>query len=432
MRALLTIAVLIVTASPSDAAELHVGPGKKYPTPVDALRVAKPGDVISIHPRPKNAPWEQVALSVDTPRITIRGAEERQRVRISGKGFVYSGRGRTPRAIVQLNRGADDCVIENLELFGANNASHNGAGIRINQANSTIIRNCEIHSNDMGIMSAGDGTEKTAADQRIESCLIRDNGDLENPGYNHNLYLGGTSVTLVGCEIRSSKTGHNIKSRAHRLVMVACYVHDSANREFDLVDAKGDTDRPGSDAFLVGNIIEKANPCRGNRSVIHFGQDGGAGREGVLWLVHNTIVTPYRSAVIELSTPHTTAKLSNNIFWDGGNEVFDQQIASRRAIQSLLGSNNWFSSGFVKSLSARPQLGACTAEQVPPFADPGAGDYRLVKSHRDIVDRGVPRLSRRVRDATGGRLLEYVHPLGTTARLSRGKPDLGAYELTGP
>ena len=164
--------------------------------------------------------------------------------------------------------------------------------MRINQANHVTVRNCSIHDNDMGIMSNGDGSLATAVDQRIEECRIYRNGDPAEPGHNHNLYLGGTSVTLRFCEIHHSLTGHNVKSRAHYTRVEYCYVHHSANREFDLVDA-AETARPQSDAVLLGNIIVKDPQCKGNRAVIHFGQDGGKEHNGTLYLAFNTIVTPF-------------------------------------------------------------------------------------------------------------------------------------------
>jgi len=66
-------------------------------------------------------------------------------------------------------------------------------------------------------------------------------------------------VTLSACEVHSSLTGHNVKSRAHFTRVEYCYIHDSANREFDLVDAKATPPSKGSDAVLLGNIIVK-NP----------------------------------------------------------------------------------------------------------------------------------------------------------------------------
>ena len=142
-----------------------------------------------------------------------------------------------PRAIFQFNPEATGCRLEGFELSGAHNESHNGAGVRINQADHVTIHDCSIHDNDMGIMSNGNGSLASAVDQRIEHCAIHHNGDLARPGYNHNLYLGGTSVTLRFCEVAHSLTGHNVKSRAHYTRVEYCFVHDSANREFDLVDA---------------------------------------------------------------------------------------------------------------------------------------------------------------------------------------------------
>ena len=256
------VAMLAVPLGAAGAA-LSVGEGEKFSRIEAALEAAQPGDTIEVHPLPGGRPYEKVALLVRKPRIAIRAAgAEGRKVVLDGKGYDYSGRGSVPRAIVQFHEGGDGSSIEGFELRGAHNESHNGAGVRINQANDVTVRNCTIHSNDMGIMSNGNGTPGSATGQLIENCLIHSNGDHSHPGYNHNLYLGGTEATMRGCEVHSSLTGHNFKSRAHRNIVIGCYIHDSANREFDLVDGKGDTDRPGSDAILIGNVIVKDPNCR--------------------------------------------------------------------------------------------------------------------------------------------------------------------------
>ncbi len=289
------------------AAELAVGPGKQFDRIEPALARAKPGDTILVFPPGEGQAYEKVALYVATPKLTIKAKTARagDRIILSGKGFDYSGRGHIPRAIVQFSPGADGCTLEGFELAAAHNESHNGAGVRINQANDVTIRRCEIHGNDMGIMSNGDGTEKTAVNQRIENCLIHSNGDRSEPGYNHNLYLGGTSVTVEACEVHSSLTGHNIKSRARLTRVLWCYVHDSANRELDLVDAR-DTTAEHSDAVVAGCVIVKGAECE-NRAVIHFGKDGKSEHDGTIYLIHNTIVTPYISPLLTLSADKASA-----------------------------------------------------------------------------------------------------------------------------
>ena len=320
-----------VAVSHASAATLEVGPGKQYRRIEAANAHAQPGDLILVYPQADNTPYEKTAVYVRQPHLTFRAvpAEDKKWVAISGKSYDYSGRGSTPRAIFQFNARADGCVLEGFELNGAHNGSHNGAGIRINQANHVMVRHCNIHGNDMGIMSGGDGTPKRALDQRIEYCLIHHNGDYDHPGYNHNLYLGGTSVALRFCEVHNSLTGHNVKSRAHHTRVEYSYIHDSANREFDLVDA-ADTEHPDSHAVVLGCIVVKNPESKGNKTVLHFGQDGGREHDGTVFLAFNTIVTPFISPLVELSAAKSKANLIGNLVSDGGKRQANQQILTVR------------------------------------------------------------------------------------------------------
>ncbi len=392
--ALAAACVLLVDCPIGRAADLPVGPEKKYATIADALADAKEGDTILVHAQRDNKPYEKVALMVRTPKVTFKAvpAKAGQRVPLSGKGFDYSGSGSTPRAIFQFDPWASGCTLEGFELLEAHNASHNGAGVRINQANHVTVRDCEIHACDMGIMSNGNGTPRAAVDQRIEGCHIHDNGSLKEPGQNHNLYLGGTSVTLSACEVHSSLTGHNVKSRAHFTRVEYSYIHDSANRELDLVDGKGDTSDPGSDAVLVGNIIVKNSKCDGNRGVIHFGADGGHDHDGTLYLVHNTIVTPFVSPVVDLSAAKAKVQMVNNIVWDGGSGQGNQKLVEAKKAtgdKPVGGSHNWLSAGFndgtAQALGTTARVNAA-----PPFVDAAKRDFHLKTADAAIVAAGVP------------------------------------------
>lgn len=437
MNPRLLTCLLIGVAAQAHAAELRVGPGMPYDRLEPALAAARPGDTILVHPRQGNEPYESVALYVTKPRITIRAVTaDGARVPLSGRGYEYSGSGRAPRAIVQFNRGADGCVLEGFELFRARNRSHNGAGARINQANNVTIRNCTIRGNDMGIMSNGDSTGLTGADQIIEGCLIHSNGSTSHPGFSHNLYLGGHSVIVRGCEIHSSAAGHNVKSRAHLTIVWACYIHDSANREFDFVDAALDTTVAESDALLVGNVIVKSTSNRGNRNVIHFGQDLGKGRNGTLYLVHNTIVTPWAGAVVQLSSAETGVRFYNNIIWDAGQNsrrqvLVDPGSASAGA-QAVKGDSNWLSAGFggtaIESFDLRQTFVAPRGVN-PPWVNAAEGNFRLASPDPSIVRRGVA-LPRKVTRRTGAKLEQYVGPQNVEPRPRGPRPTLGAYEFS--
>ena len=434
------VAVVIHVTAALDGAELTVGPGKNFARIEAALAKATPGDVILVFQLEDNKPYGQVAVYVAKPNIVFRAARSLgQRVRLSGLGFNYSGVGSTPRAIFQFNHGADGCVLEGFELSDAHNDSHNGAGVRINQANHITVSDCQLHDNDMGIMSNGDGTDKAGVNQRIESCLIHANGNLQDPGYNHNLYLGGTSVTLSACEIHSSLTGHNVKSRAHQTRVEYCYIHDSCNREFDLVDAKYDTTRPDSHAILLGNVIVKARNCEGNRGVIHFGQDGGKEHDGTLSVVHNTIVTPFISPVVQLTAAKAKLQLFNNLVWDGGSRQGGQKLVdfSRSGREAVSGSNNWLPAGFSGNLAELKLANTHLAErrENPSFGASDQGDFRLNQPDVSIVGAGLPwsKLSPTLPMGAkqGEKLYQYKPPLGREPRLRDDQPDLGAFELPG-
>ena len=289
---------------------LEVGPGKAFARIEPAVAAANTGDTILVYPDPSGYPG--TAVRIQTPSITIRGANS-QPVTVTGTGFDYSGAGSVPRAIIQIDPTGTGAKIQNLNLSDAHNQTFNGAGIRIQAANDVTVSDCIIHGNDMGIMSDGLTDNSTAgSNQRFEYCRIEDNGNLSDPGFNHNLYLGGTSALLSHCEVARALTGHNVKSRTHYLQVEACYIHDSANREIDLPEA-WDTVRPNSNAVLIGNRIVKDPSCPGNRGVIFFGKESGI-RNGNLYLLCNTIVTPFSSPVILINFQMSQVVATRNIF----------------------------------------------------------------------------------------------------------------------
>ena len=296
-----------------DPQTLQVGPDKPFQRIEEAVQAATEGDEIVVHPNRDGSPYRQPVLMIRKAKLKIRSADPEKPVMLDGAGYEYSGHGSIPRAIVQFDPGADGCVLDGFVLTNARNGSHNGAGVRINAANNVTVRNCVIHANDMGIMSGGEVSRRTGAGQRIEKCKIFENGTDKDPGYNHNLYVGGTDVTVVECDISRSTTGHNLKSRAHRLFVINCVIHDSCNRELDLVDGVGNTDVPESDSFLVGNTIVKDSKCSGNKTVIHFGRDGAAHHTGTLWLIDNTIRTPFVSPIAHLSDGNGIVLIGNRI-----------------------------------------------------------------------------------------------------------------------
>lgn len=425
-----------MTSSMVFAAMLEVGPDKMFARIEEANEKAEAGDTILVYPREGNAAYDKVAVFVRRSNLTFKAVRDGDNdwVPLSGAGFDYSGQGEVPRAIFQFNKGSDNCVLEGFELSGAHNGSHNGAGVRINQANQVLIRNCRIHGNDMGIMSNGDGSSGSASDQIIEYCMIFGNGSYEAVGYNHNLYLGGSSVMVRHCEIYRSLTGHNIKSRAHYTRVQYCYVHDSANREFDLVDSV-DTEKPGSHAVLMGNVIVKDSGCEGNKTVIHFGQDSKLEHDGTIYLIHNTIVTPFVAPVVELSAAKAKAVFLGNFVCDSGMVQSGQTVVEGRAPgkeSNASGVYNWFDRGFIKpgETELSPRDNYYGNHITDPFINPAAHNFRLVNQIRKgarIKDSDIPAWPGVTSLREFPLEWQYAHPASRQKRPREVKPAIGAY-----
>jgi hypothetical protein len=419
------------------AATLTVGPAKQFPTLEAAYRAAQDGDTILVFPQEGDRPYEQVGVLVTKKRLTFQSAPAAagQRVKLSGEGREYG----SPRAILQFDPSADQCTVDGFEVFGARSSAGVAAGIRINQGNNITIRHCDIHHCDNGVMSNGKGTPTVSANQRLLNCVIHHNGCEQGPGA-HNLYLAGTSVLISGCEIHSSASGHNVKCRAHHLRVEYSFIHDAANREFDLVDGKGDTDIPESDAVVIGNVIVK-KAQGGNPHTFHFGQDGGNGRNGTLYLVNNTIVSTPWNPLIQLTTPGARAHLVNNIVWNGGAARPSRELLFLRGptAASVTGSHNWFSGEWGESIKATGMDLKTTylapAGAAPPFVDAATRDFRLARPDPAITDAGRPfadLVFPTFFTAAGvdrpGVPLQYRRPHAIEPRFADGRPDLGAYE----
>ncbi len=358
---------------------LEVGDGKLFARIEEAVAVSHKGDEIRVYP--SNKGYAKTAVLIKNPGITIRAEKG---VSIEGEGFEYSGQGSVPRAIFQIDAGANGVTIDGFELRAAHNLSHNGAGIRINAASNVTVKNCKIHDCDMGVMSNGiPGDAHAAENQLIDHCDIYRNGSFADPGFNHNLYLGGTSVTVQFCKIHDSQTGHNLKSRAHFNRIQYNSIYASSNRELDFVDA-WDTQRPFSNVLLLGNVIHKDVNAKGNRGVIHFGQERGR-RDGTIYIINNEILTPFASSVLNLSTPTGSARLTNNII-DNRLESHPllAEVLNDAALSNILGECNVISPNYSimgtaidgKTLytDLRATLPGLPSRPIPTFA-PAASFY---------------------------------------------------------
>jgi Right handed beta helix region len=201
-----------------------------------------------------------------------------------------------------------DCRVENIEFSGCTVPDQNGAGIRQEGQNLTLI-NCFFHHNEMGILTNNDGI----SDYVFESCEFANNG--YGDGYSHNIYVGKVnSLTMRYCYSHDAKIGHLVKSRAqHNLLYYNRLTGENGDGSYEI-------DLPnGGLAILIGNIIEQSANSE-NGGIISFGLEGATNNLQQIALSHNTILNNrFDARFLQYSAGTTQVTMRGNQFLGIGN-----------------------------------------------------------------------------------------------------------------
>jgi hypothetical protein len=359
------------------AGALLVGPGHRFARPCQAIAAAKPGDTIGIDAK-GNGSYDGDVCGWSTSKLTIAG--------YNGLAHVdAAGHNSAGKAIWVI--GGDDTVIRNVEFSGSTVPDNNGAGIRQEGANLTVI-GCYFHDNQDGIL---------AGDNAVSDIVVRDTEFGHNgagDGYSHNFYINHVrSFTLEGSWSHDANVGHLVKSRAltnfiryNRLTGQA----GSDSYEIDLPN--------GGLSYVIGNVIQQGMATQ-NPNMLSYGEEGNLNPDSQLFVVNNTFVNDlgHGLAVTVGSTVTARAVIINNISV-GSSSLIGQSGANLR--------------------------GNCITSS-PKFVNAAGHDYRL-GAGSPCIDAGTSPGSGQGRRLTPTQ--EYEHPTATTARTSRGVIDAGAFE----
>jgi hypothetical protein len=275
---------------------IQVGPARAFKLPSQAAQIALAGDIIEIDAETYVG---DVAIW-NADNLTIRGTGGRARLLAAGK----SAEGKAIWVIKGRN-----AIVQDIEFAGASVPAGNGAGIRQEGANLTIL-NCFFHDNQEGILSS-----IYMLDSKIDienSEFARDGG---NGGQSHEIYISNIrQLTVRGSYFHEGRIGHLIKSRAQRNFIIANRVTDEANGA-----ASYEIEFPnGGFNVVAGNLIEQG-PGAQNSSILANALEGASNTIQELYVVNNTFVNDLGRGNFVFIRPPSRATLINNIFVGGGN-----------------------------------------------------------------------------------------------------------------
>lgn len=289
------VAALLLTTGAACAATLHVGPGQQYKMPSQAIAAAHDGDTVAIA-----AGTYFDCASVNQNDLTIEGA---------GPNTVLTDKTCAGKAILVTN--GNNITVKNLTLQRARVVDGNGAGIRAEGGNLTVI-GVRFFNNQDGILSA----PNPKATIRIRDSSFDDNGSCASGGgCAHALYANQLALLDVAhTRFFDTQQGHNIKSRALRTVVKDCTIedgpHGTSSYQIDIPN--------GGTLIAEGNTMEKGPKSGNHANTIMIGEEGVTHPTDEIVVKDNTLInnTGYPTVFVHNITA-TPAQLSGNTFKGG-------------------------------------------------------------------------------------------------------------------
>ena len=253
---------------------LQVGAGAQYRTISSAIAASSDGDVVQVQAGTYSNDFAEIGK-----KITIEGVGGT--AKLVATGPIPNGKG-----ILITDT---DVTIKNLEFSGATVNDGNGAGIRYQSGNLTVV-NSYFHDNQNGLLTA----DNPSGSITIQNSEFSHNGT--GDGYTHNLYVGDIgSLAIDRSYFHYAVVGHEIKSRAENTTITNSRIVDGPNGT-----ASYSIDLPnGGNAVISNNVIEQG-PNSQNPNIIAFGEEGNLRTGSSLKIVNDVILN-------ELDSPSAMA-----------------------------------------------------------------------------------------------------------------------------
>jgi PEP-CTERM motif len=295
-RAAIAAASVIAFAPAADAATLLVGPGEPYHTPSAAAAVAQSGDTIEI----ASGTYSNCAVW-NANNLTIEGI---------GTSPVITGAVCQGKALFVIS--GSNVTVKNITFTGAKDSVGNGAGIREQGTNLTVI-NSKFTSNQDGMLIASN----LASTVTIEGSTFSGNGACV-PGYScaHAVYANHIALLKVtNSTFTDTKLGHDIKSRANQTQIINSSITDGPyGTSSYLVDIPN-----GGALYMSGNYMEKGPKTSNHTTAISIGEEGAINPAGQMLIQYNTFRNDGTATAFVKNYTTTPVELVSDVY--EGNKI---------------------------------------------------------------------------------------------------------------
>jgi hypothetical protein len=195
-------------------------------------------------------------------------------------------------------------TISGFDISGVSVPDNNGAAIRYQGGNLTLV-NDNFHHNQDGLLGAPDPTGTITVDH--SEFGFNGGGD----GHTHGIYVGQiASFTATNSYFHDTAVGHEIKSRAGNTVLLDNRILDNSGSSSYSVDLPN-----GGNATIAGNLIEQG-PNQQNPAIFAYGEEGQINAGTAVAIRNNTIVNDAGSNGYALLNATTVSpSFTDNAVW---------------------------------------------------------------------------------------------------------------------
>jgi Ca2+-binding RTX toxin-like protein len=249
-------------------ATLTVGTGQQFATIAAAVAASQDGDLIAVQAGTYTNDFATI-----TKDITIKA--------VGGIAKLVATVAPPNGKAILITR--SDVTLQGLEFTGTKVPDGNGAGIRFEGGNLTIL-DSHFHNNQNGLLSGG-YPEGTITIRRSE---FGHNG--AGDGKTHGLYVGKIkSLVIEDSYFHDTRVGHEIKSRAIETVIRNSRIQDEDGTTSYSIDLPN-----GGKALLANNVIQQGAKSQ-NPAIVHFGGEGTPYAGSSLTMTDNVVINALNS-----------------------------------------------------------------------------------------------------------------------------------------